>query len=50
VLPGLALKRDRSSLLVRPKLVRQLGMVLRRDKYLTKGLREVMRCLREFEG
>lgn len=54
VLPKLALKRDRSGLLatssLRPKLVRQLGMVLRRDKYLTKGLREVMKCLREVKG
>ncbi|MEZ2131246.1 MULTISPECIES: LysR family transcriptional regulator [unclassified Sinorhizobium] len=53
VLPGLALQRDRASFLttspVRPKLVRQLGMVLRRDKYLTRGLREVMKCLREFK-
>lgn len=53
VLPGLALKRDRASYLttspVKPRLVRQLGMVVRRDKHLTKGLREVMRCLRAFK-
>ncbi|AYG66260.1 LysR family transcriptional regulator [Rhizobium sp. CCGE531] len=52
ILPEMALKRDRSDLLVtsplRPRLVRQLGMVLRRDKHLTKGLREIMKSLREF--
>ena len=25
-------------------------MVLRRDKHLTRGLREMMKCLREFKG
>lgn len=54
LLPGLALKNDRSGLLttspVRPRLVRQLGMVIRRDKHLTKGLREIMKCLREFRS
>ncbi|NEI69338.1 LysR family transcriptional regulator [Rhizobium lusitanum] len=53
VLPEMALRRDTSDLLVtsplRPKLVRQLGMVLRRDKHLTKGLREIMKSLREFQ-
>lgn len=53
VLPEMALRRDTSDLLVtsplRPKLVRQLGMVLRRDKHLTRGLREVMKSLREFQ-
>ncbi|WP_431324170.1 LysR family transcriptional regulator [Rhizobium sp. YTU87027] len=52
LLPALALKQDRSGFLttssVRPRLVRQLGIVLRRDKHLTKGLREVVKCLREF--
>ncbi|TXH82692.1 MAG: LysR family transcriptional regulator [Rhizobium sp.] len=54
ILPDMALRRDRSDLLVtsplRPRLVRQLGMVLRRDKHLTKGLREIMRSLREFQA
>ncbi|MFS8110663.1 LysR family transcriptional regulator [Rhizobium jaguaris] len=53
LLPELALKRDRAILAtspVRPRLIRQLGIVLRRDKHLTKGLREVIRCLREFKG
>jgi len=52
ILPDMALRRDRPDLLVtsslRPRLVRQLGMVLRRDKHLTKGLREIMKSLREF--
>jgi len=52
LLPALALTQDRAGFLmtspVRPRLVRQLGIVLRRDKHLTKGLREVMKCLREF--
>lgn len=52
VLPGLSLKRDRADFVttspVRPRLSRQLGMVLRRDKHLTRGLREVMKCLREY--
>lgn len=51
VLPGLALKRGGATPLetapVTPKLVRQLGMVVRRDKHLTKGLTEIMRCLRD---
>jgi len=51
VLPGLALKRGGTTPLltspVKPKLVRQLGMVVRRDKHLTKGLSEVMKCLRD---
>jgi DNA-binding transcriptional LysR family regulator len=50
LLPALALQRDPTGRLstspLQPKLVRQLGMVLRRDKHLTKGLQEVMRCLR----
>jgi DNA-binding transcriptional LysR family regulator len=53
VLPGLALKRDRARFVtspVRPPLVRQLGMVIRRDKHLTRGLREVMKCLRAAEA
>lgn len=53
LLPELALKRDRAILTtspVRPRLVRQLGIVLRRDKHLTKGLREMIRCLRDFKG
>ncbi|OWW00411.1 LysR family transcriptional regulator [Rhizobium sp. R693] len=52
LLPALALKQERAGFLatspVRPRLVRQLGIVLRRDKHLTKGLREVVKCLREF--
>ncbi len=53
ILPHMALRRDTSDLLVasplRPRLVRQLGMVLRRDKHLTKGIREIMKSLREFQ-
>ncbi|MDK4720346.1 MULTISPECIES: LysR family transcriptional regulator [Rhizobium] len=53
ILPDMALRRDKSDLLVtsplRPRLVRQLGIVLRRDKHLTKGLREIMKSLREFQ-
>lgn len=52
ILPDMALRRDKSDLLVtsplRPRLVRQLGIVLRRDKHLTKGLREIMKSLRQF--
>jgi len=52
ILPYMALRRDKSDLLVtsplRPRLVRQLGIVLRRDKHLTKGLREIMKSLRQF--
>jgi DNA-binding transcriptional LysR family regulator len=51
ILPGLALKRDRAGFLerapVNPPLVRKLGMVLRRDKHLSRGLREMMKSLRE---
>ncbi|OBZ95491.1 LysR family transcriptional regulator [Pararhizobium polonicum] len=51
ILPGLSLKRDRSDFLeacpVRPKLVRKLGIVMRRDKHLTRGLREVVKALRD---
>ena len=54
ILPDMALMRDKSDMLVtsplKPKLVRQLGMVLRRDKHLTKGLREIMKSLRELQG
>jgi DNA-binding transcriptional LysR family regulator len=54
LLPGLALQRDRSDYLatspLKPRLVRQLGMVMRRDKHLTKGLREVVNCLRAFRN
>ncbi len=54
LLPELALQRDRADYLetssVKPRLVRQLGMVMRRDKHLTKGLREVINCLREFRS
>lgn len=50
ILPGLALQPGSMGSLVtspvRPRLVRQLGMVVRRDKHLTKGLNEVMKCLR----
>lgn len=53
ILPDMALRRDRSDQLVtsplKPRLVRQLGMVLRRDKHLTRGLREVMKALRDFQ-
>jgi DNA-binding transcriptional LysR family regulator len=52
VLPEMALKRDRSRLVtasVEPRLVRTIGMVIRRDKHLTRGLREVMKCLRAVE-
>ncbi len=51
ILPGLALKRDRAGFLetapVNPPLVRKLGMVVRRDKHLSRGLREMMKSLRE---
>lgn len=54
LLPGLALKRDTAGALVtssvRPPLVRKLGMVMRRDKHLTRGLREVIKCLRSVES
>lgn len=50
VLPELALRRDRANFLkvspVRPQLKRQLGMVVRRDKQLTRGLRMMMESLR----
>ncbi|MET3754189.1 DNA-binding transcriptional LysR family regulator [Rhizobium binae] len=53
ILPGLALRHDRAGLVttssLKPKLTRHLGMVLRRDKHLTRGLREMMKCLREFK-
>jgi DNA-binding transcriptional LysR family regulator len=53
ILPEMALRRERSDRLVtsplKPRLVRQLGMVLRRDKHLTRGLREVMKALRDFQ-
>ena len=54
ILPSLALRRDRAGYLatspVKPRLVRQLGIVMRRDKHLTRGLREVVKCLREFKA
>lgn len=54
LLPGLALKRDTAGALVtssvRPPLIRKLGMVMRRDKHLTRGLREVIKCLRNVES
>ncbi|SCW61980.1 LysR substrate binding domain-containing protein [Rhizobium mongolense subsp. loessense] len=54
ILPGLALKRDRADRIavssLSPRLERELGMVLRRDKHLTRGLREVMKCLRDTQG
>lgn len=54
LLPELALQRDRTDYLttspLKPRLARQLGMVMRRDKHLTKGLREVVNCLREFQN
>jgi len=53
ILPGLAVKRDRAGLLttssLQPKLTRRLAMVLRRDKHLTRGLREMIKSLRSFE-
>lgn len=52
VLPEMALKRDRNRLetaSVEPRLVRTIGMVMRRDKHLTRGLREVIKCLRAAE-
>ncbi|QRM53324.1 LysR family transcriptional regulator [Sinorhizobium sp. BG8] len=52
ILPSLALKRERAGYLatspLKPRLVRQLGMVMRRDKHLTRGLREIMKSLRGF--
>ncbi len=53
VLPGLAVRRDRGRFAIsplQPPLVRQLGLVIRRDKHLTRGLREVMKCLRAPEA
>lgn len=53
VLPEMALKRDRNRLetaSVEPRLVRTIGMVIRRDKHLTRGLREVMKCLRALKA
>lgn len=54
ILPELALKRNRANFLttssVRPTLKRQLGMVVRRDKHLTRGLRTMMQCLRSVKG
>lgn len=54
ILPDMALRRDTSDRLVtsplKPRLVRQLGIVLRRDKHLTKGLREIMKSLRELRS
>lgn len=54
ILPELALKRNRADFLttssVRPKLTRQLGMIVRRDKHLTRGLRTIMQCLRNFQS
>lgn len=51
ILPSMAVNGGSSAVLttspVRPRLVRELGMAMRRDKHLTKGLREVIRCLRE---
>jgi DNA-binding transcriptional LysR family regulator len=51
ILPAMALKRDRAGFLeispVNPPLVRKLGMVIRRDKHLSRGLREMMKALRE---
>lgn len=51
ILPGLALRRDRAGFLetspANPRLVRGLGMVVRRDKHLSRGLREMMKSLRE---
>ncbi|KQV32495.1 LysR family transcriptional regulator [Rhizobium sp. Root1203] len=51
ILPALALRRDRAGFLVtspaNPRLVRGLGMVVRRDKHLSRGLREMMKSLRE---
>lgn len=50
ILPRMALRRQRESkaLVVRalrPRLKRTLGLVLRRDKPLTKGLREMVRAV-----
>ncbi len=46
ILPGLALKRDRTDRVavssLNPRLERELGMVLRRDKHLTRGLRRAV--------
>lgn len=54
ILPELALKRNRANFLttssVRPTLKRQLGMVVRRDKHLTRGLRTMMQSLRSVKG
>lgn len=51
LLPGLALKRDQAASVeispVSPRLVRQLGIVIRRDKHLSRGLREMMKALRD---
>jgi DNA-binding transcriptional LysR family regulator len=49
VLPRMALRRNQAGPFVvrslKPKLYRKLGLVLRRDKPLTKGLRELVRAI-----
>jgi DNA-binding transcriptional LysR family regulator len=49
ILPRMALRRQRRSALtvrsLKPRLKRTLGLVLRRDKPLTKGLREMIRAI-----
>lgn len=49
VLPGMAVRAEEKALAVRPldpPLSRQLGVVLRRDKVLHRGLREVVETLK----
>jgi DNA-binding transcriptional LysR family regulator len=50
ILPRMALKRQRESRAfvvrsLKPRLERTLGLVIRRDKSLTKGLREMVRAV-----
>jgi DNA-binding transcriptional LysR family regulator len=49
ILPRMALRRQRRSAFtvrsLKPRLKRTLGLVLRRDKPLTKGLREMIRAI-----
>jgi DNA-binding transcriptional LysR family regulator len=50
ILPRMALRRQRGSAAfsvrsLKPRLKRTLGLVLRRDKPLTKGLREMVRAI-----
>lgn len=53
LLPAMALRPERAHGLrtspVSPTLTRQLGLAIRRDKHLTRGLREIIKQLREHQ-